>query len=120
MDIGEFPTKDESCSKWNTSFYENGILSGNKNYRLCRSEKLAGLYVDEGNNVTLQAQWLNQQLISPFRLGNTLLVSIDRLTKARVFQEEIFSFRLPSTNDCEQTVRSIKLTNLQRMTLTSM
>jgi dipeptidyl aminopeptidase/acylaminoacyl peptidase len=90
MEIGAFPTSDNSCSEWKTTYTEAGKPPTVKDYQLCRGTGPDDLYIDEGGGVRLTARVIGDSLIVPFKYGNTLLVSTNRL-RGEVLEQEILT-----------------------------
>jgi len=89
MEIGAFPTTDNVCSVWKTTFSEAGEVKNVKDYKLCRGTGAADLYIDEGG-VRLPARIIGDALVCPFKTDDTLLVSTMRL-RGEVLEEEILT-----------------------------
>lgn len=89
-EIGAFPSADNTCSMWKTTYSEAGVVKQVKDYKLCRGTGAADLFVDEGNGVKLPARILGDSLVSPFKYDNTLLISTVRL-RGEVLEEEIIT-----------------------------
>ena len=89
-EIGAFPTADNTCTTWKTTYSESGSVKQVKDYKLCRGTGSADLYIDEGNGVKLPARLLGDALVAPFKSGNILLVSTMRL-RGEVLEEEILT-----------------------------
>ncbi len=89
-EIGAFPSADNTCSMWKTTYSEAGVVKQVKDYKLCRGTGAADLFVDEGNGIKLPARVLGDSLVSPFKYDNTLLISTVRL-RGEVLEEEIIT-----------------------------
>ena len=111
MDIGPFPLEDQTCSTWRTTYFPVGQNESVKDYRLCRGTGENDLFIDEGNNVTLACQWLANILISPFKFGDLLLVSLTR-QEGDTLQDEIYTISNPAST---QRVQSMKTRGIQRL-----
>jgi dienelactone hydrolase len=90
MEIGAFPMVDNSCGMWKSTYTEGGAVKQVKDYKLCRGTGAGDLYIDEGNGVKLTANWIGDALVSPFKSGNTLLVSTIRM-RGEVLEQEILT-----------------------------
>jgi hypothetical protein len=113
MEIGPMPSSDRRCAMWKTTYREGGEVKGIKDYQLCRGEGADDFYVDEGG-VKLSARWIGDALVSPFKVGNLLLVSTTRL-RGDVLEEEILTIDdAPAT----EGVVPMKARSIQRLTLT--
>ncbi|CAF3021304.1 unnamed protein product, partial [Rotaria sp. Silwood2] len=88
MEIGPHPTSDNTCGMWRNTYTQNGQVQQVKDYRLCRGQGADDLFFDEGNGITLDARWIGDVLVTPFKYDNTLLVSCTRLI-GDILQEEI-------------------------------
>ena len=89
MEIGAFPTKDNTCGTWKTTYSEAGAVKQVKDYKLCRGTGVGDLYID-GGSVKLAAQVMGDALITPFKSDNVLLVSTMRL-RGETLEEEILT-----------------------------
>jgi dipeptidyl aminopeptidase/acylaminoacyl peptidase len=89
-EIGAFPTADNTCSIFKTTYSEGGVVKQVKDYKLCRGTGADDLYFDENNGIKLSARLIGDALVSPFKFGNTLLVSTTRL-RGEVLEEEILT-----------------------------
>lgn len=89
-EIGAFPTADNTCSIWKTTYSEAGVVKQVKDYKLCRGTGSEDIYVDEGDGLKLTARIIGDALITPFKFGNTLLVSTIRL-RGETLEEEILT-----------------------------
>jgi hypothetical protein len=89
MEIGEWPAAG-ACTVWRTTYSEHGTVRQVKDYRLCRGEGEDGHYIDEGDGVKLAARWIGDVLVSPFKVGSTLLVMTVRL-RGDILEEEILT-----------------------------
>ncbi len=87
-EIGAFPSADNTCTMWKTTYSEAGVVKQTKDYKLCRGTGSADLFIDEGNGVRLPARLLGDALVTPFKADNVLLVSTIRL-RGDVLEEEI-------------------------------
>lgn len=90
MEIGAFPTSDNSCSMWKTTYTESGSVTSVKDYKLCRGSGPEDIYIDEGGGVKLSARVIGDSLVVPFRSGNTFLVSTSR-QRGEVLEQEILT-----------------------------
>lgn len=90
MEIGTMPAADNTCTTWRTTYAETGTVRMVKDYRLCRGTGASDLSIDEGNGVRLKARWLGDVLVSPFKVGETLLVMTMRLRDG-ILEEEILT-----------------------------
>ncbi len=79
MEIGSFPTADNTCATWKTTYTESGEVRSVKDYKLCRGTGPADLYIDEGGGVRLPTRVIGDALITPFKSGDIMLVSTMRL-----------------------------------------
>ena len=89
-EIGAFPTMDNTCSMFKTTYLESGVFKEVKDYKLCRGTGADDLYIDEGNGTKLAAKLIGDALVSPLRYGNTLLISTMRL-RGETLEEEILT-----------------------------
>jgi dipeptidyl aminopeptidase/acylaminoacyl peptidase len=89
-EIGPFPTADNTCSRFKTTYRENGEVKGVKDYKLCRGAGAEDLYFDEGNGAKLPARVIGDALVSPFKYGAILMVATTRL-RGEALEEEILT-----------------------------
>lgn len=110
-EIGPVPGVDHTCSVFKTTYFENGVERGVKDYKLCRGKGANDLYFDEGGGVRLAAQLLGDVLVAPFKYDNLLLVSVLRL-RGDVLEEEIYT--IPDS-DSRSGVTPLVAKTLQRL-----
>lgn len=89
MEIGSFPTADNTCGQWKTTYSESGAVKSVKDYKICRGIGNDDLYIDEGG-VRLTARVIGDSLIVPFKSGNVLLVSTTR-SRGETLEQEILT-----------------------------
>lgn len=89
-EIGAFPTKDNSCTMFKTTYSEGGTVKQVKDYKLCRGTGADDLFIDEGDGTKLAAKLIGDALVSPFKYGNILLISTMRL-RGETLEEEILT-----------------------------
>ena len=89
-EIGEFPRADGACSPMKTTYTPDGAPAVVKDYRLCRGQGAADLFIDEGDGIKLQARLLDDTLISTFKFNKLILVSILR-RRGDALEEDIFT-----------------------------
>ena len=118
MDLWPLPTADSSCARWRTTYAEGGTVRQVKDYRFCRGVGADDLYIDEGDGTRLTARWIGDVLVSPFKVGDVLLVSSIRLYGA-FLEEEILTVQdQPATRGVRPLVpRSIQRLVLRRRPL---
>jgi hypothetical protein len=90
MEIGTFPTKDNACATWKTTYNESGKAEVVKDYKLCRGTGASDLYIDEGDGVRLPARVIGETLVSTFKYGDTLLIATMRM-RGDTLEEEILT-----------------------------
>ncbi|BDC50637.1 hypothetical protein F183_A29530 [Bryobacterales bacterium F-183] len=112
-EIGPFPEADNTCSTFKTTYFENGVQRGVKDYKLCRGKGPNDLYFDEGGGVRLDAQWLGDVLVAPFKYDKLLLISLLRL-RGDVLEEEIYT--VPDS-DSNKGILPLAAKSLQRLEL---
>ena len=86
--IGSYPMTDETCTTWNGTVTEHGVVKLIKDYRFCRGHGATDLYIDEGNGGMLTVQWFNGVLVSPFKHKGVFVVSSLRM-RGDSLEEEI-------------------------------
>lgn len=89
-EIGAFPTADNTCAMFKTTYSEGGVVKQVKDHKLCRGTGAEDLFIDEGNGTKLSAKLIGDALISPFKYGNSLLISTMRL-RGETLEEEILT-----------------------------
>ncbi len=89
-EVGPFPTADNACTPFKTTYAEGGVVRQVKDYRLCRGTGANDLFVDEGGGVKLSAQLIGDVLVSAFKFDNLLLISSARL-RGDVMEEDILT-----------------------------
>ena len=89
-EIGAFPTMDNTCSMFKTTYSEGGAVKQVKDYKLCRGTGADDLYIDEGNGTKLAAKLIGDALVSVFKYDNILLISTMRL-RGETLEEEILT-----------------------------
>ncbi|MFN5582719.1 hypothetical protein [Gemmatimonas sp.] len=105
MEIGAFPTADNQCVPWKTTYSERDTVRAVKDYRICRGSGPQDLVVDEGGGVRLQASLLGGVLVSAFKAGSILLVTHLRVT-GNVLEEEILTIDDQPASEGLVTIRT--------------
>jgi hypothetical protein len=90
MEIGPWPTADNACATWRSTYREEGAVKQVKDYRLCQGIGAQSLFVDEGNGSRLSAQWIGDMLVVPFQYNRFLVISTMRLRDGAL-EEEILT-----------------------------
>ncbi|CAF1492820.1 unnamed protein product [Rotaria sp. Silwood1] len=88
MEIGPYPTSDNTCTVWRNTYLQGGEVQAVKDYRLCRGQGADDLVIDEGDDVKLETRWIGDVLVTPFKYDNLLLISSTRL-RGDILEEEI-------------------------------
>ncbi len=116
-EIGAFPTANNTCSMWKTTYTELGVVKQVKDYKLCRGTGADDIYIDEGNGVKLTAKIVGDALVTAFKSGNTLLISTVRL-RGETLEEEILTVDdKPATMGVQpMNAKSIQRIELKRVT----
>lgn len=78
MEIGAFPTTDNSCAAWKTTYSEADVVTRVTDNKLCRGMGSSDLYIEEGG-VRLPVRIIGDALICPFKKDDILMVSTMRL-----------------------------------------
>jgi len=112
MEIGALPA-DSGCAPWRTVYAEGGTVRQVKDYRLCRGLSAGELIIDEGDGTRLVARWIGVVLVTPFKLGDVLLVSSIRL-RGVFLEEEILSVQ---DRPAVQGVQPLVPRSIQRLVL---
>lgn len=115
--IGSYPKTDETCTIWNGTFTEHGVVKLNKDYRFCRGHNATDLYIDEGNGATLAVQWFNDILAAAFKINGVFVVSRVRLRGDILEEEIIIADDKPGVENSLVSMRaqSIHLIKMQRI-----
>jgi hypothetical protein len=118
MVIGSYPMTDETCTIWNSTFTEHGVVQLIKDYRFCRGRGATDLYVVEGNGGTLTVQWINDVLISPFKYNGVFTVSSVRIRGDTLEEEVIIADDKPGAENIVVSMRaqSIHQIRMKRIT----
>ena len=118
MEIGPYPTVDNSCTVWRNTYEENGIVQHIKDYRFCRGHGADDLYTDEGNNITIAARWIDDVLVAPFKSKGFLVVVYDRM-RGDTLEEELLSVEDKPATDAVVSMRplAIHLIKLKRVSV---
>lgn len=117
MEIGIYPTSDNSCTIWKSVMSEHGIVQTTKDYRLCRGCGAENLYIDEGGGVTIGARWINNVLVSPFKYQGVFAISSMRMRGDILEEEILITDDNPAVDGIVVSVppRSIHLFQLKRV-----
>lgn len=114
IELGALPAADSSCVPWKTTYREQGLVRGVKDYRLCRGTGPDDYAVDEGGGVVLPARLLGDVLVSAFKTGSLLLVTHLRV-QGDTLTEEIMTIDDRPAGDGLVTMRP---RGIQRLVLT--
>lgn len=87
MELGEFPTTDNACAVYKTTFSQSGTPDIVKDYKFCRGSGRDDLYVDEGGGVKLSSRVIGDSVVTPFKNGNNLRIATMRLRGETLEQE---------------------------------
>lgn len=111
-EVGAWPKQEGACATFRTIYLEDGVEKGRKDYRLCRGASPDEFVVDEGGGVELKARLLGGKLVSTFKYGSILLVSVAHV-EGDMMVEEIYS---GPDEPAAEAVVSLQTRNLQRLT----
>lgn len=116
-EIGSFPTSDNSCTMFKTTYSESGVVKQVKDYKLCRGTGAEDLFIDEGNGTKLTAKLIGDALVAPFKYGNSLLISTMRL-RGDTLEEEILTVddKAATMGVQPMNAKSIQRIELKRVT----
>jgi hypothetical protein len=116
--IGSYPMADETCTIWNGTFTQHGVVQLIKDYRFCRGHGATDLYIDEGSGGVLAVQWINDVLISPFKFNGVFAVSSIRMRGDILEEEIIIADDKPAAENSVVSMRaqSIHSIKMQRIT----
>ncbi len=116
MEIGEIPTRDNTCGMWKTTYREAGVVKQVKDYKLCRGTGKDDLYLDEGNGIKLTARVYGDTLVIPFKYDEMLFVSTIRLRGETLEDEIVISDDKPAVKGAlALTPKSIQRIELKRV-----
>ena len=115
-EIGAFPTANNTCSMWKTTYSELGVVKQVKDYKLCRGNGADDFYINEGNGVKLTVRIVGDSMITPFKYDNILLISTTRL-RGDTLEEEILTIDdKPATMGVQpMNAKSIQRIELKRV-----
>ena len=114
VELGALPQADSVCVPWKTTYREQGVVRGVKDYRLCRGAGPDDYAVDEGGGVVLPVRLLGDVLVSAFKTGALLLVTHLRV-QGDTLTEEIMTIDDRPAADGLVTMRP---RGIQRLVLT--
>ncbi|CAF1487370.1 unnamed protein product [Didymodactylos carnosus] len=116
--IGPYPMTDETCTIWNSTFTEHGVLKLLKDYRFCRGQGATDLYVDEGSGGMAAVQWINDILVSSFKFNGVFAVATMRIRGDTLEEEIIIADDKPAAENILVSMRaqSINLKKMKRIT----
>jgi hypothetical protein len=89
MEMGAFPTTNNSCAPWRTTHSESGAVTSVKDYKLCRGAGPDDIYVDEGG-FKLTARVIGDTMITTYKADNIIVISTMRL-RGEMLEEEILT-----------------------------
>ncbi|CAF2259818.1 unnamed protein product [Rotaria magnacalcarata] len=98
MEIGPYPTSDNMCTLWRTTYSQDEKILSIKDYRLCRGHGDDDVFIDEGNDIKLETRWIGDLLITPFKYDNLFLISITQLDEDILKEEIIMIDDKPAIN----------------------
>jgi hypothetical protein len=115
--IGSYPMADETCTIWNSTFTEHGVLQLIKDYRFCRGRGATDLYIDTGSGATLAVQCFNDILVSPFKSKDVFTVCSMRMRGDTLEEEIIIADDKPGAENSFVSMRaqSIHLIKMKRI-----
>ena len=116
--IGSYPMTDETCTIWNSTFTEHGVLQLTKDYRFCRGLGATDLYIDAGSDAILAVQWINDVLVSSFKYKGVFTVASIRMRGNTLEEEIIIADDNPGAenNFVSMRTQSIHLIKMKRIT----
>ena len=97
--IGPYPTADQTCTVWNSTFTEHGTVRLTKDYQLCLGTDGVDLYIDYGNGGKLLVQWLNDVAVATFKSGGFFTISSLRMRDEHLEEEIIMAKDQPDAED---------------------
>ena len=118
MIIGSYPMTDETCTTWNSTFTEHGVVRLTKDYRFCRGRNATDLYVDAGSAGTLTVQQFNGAFVAPFKHMGLFTVSTLRIRGDTLEEEILMVDDKPGAKDTLVSMRALSV-HLIKMKRTS-
>ena len=112
-EIGVFPSEDDTCTVWRTTYKEGGEVRQVKDYKLCRGTDPDDLFVDEGDDIKLTARWMGDVLVTPFKYDDTLIISTTRVLDGVMWEEHVSMKDQPAI----EGIQTMKPGNVQRLVL---
>ncbi|MEZ4423644.1 MAG: hypothetical protein R3E98_09550 [Gemmatimonadota bacterium] len=112
-EIGPWPTVPGACTPWRTTYQEGGVVRQVKDYQVCLADEPDGYTIDEGAGVRLDARWLDDVLVSVFKV-DALLLTVTTRVRGSTLEEEIVTAPDP---DGGSGIRSLSATGIQRLVL---
>lgn len=113
-EVGPMPAREGECATFRTTYREAGVVKGVKDYRLCRGADPDQADTDEGGGLVLRGRWLGDVLVTPFKVGNILLVTTLRLDGDRMVEEIVTADDQPAG----EGVVTMRPRSIQRLELT--
>lgn len=119
LEIGPYPTSDNTCTLWRSTFVENNVLRGVKDYRFCRGHGADDIYTDEGGDVTLGARWIHDVLVTSFKYKGVFAVHLMRMRGDTLEEEIVISDDDPAVKDVPLTVqpRSMHIMRMKKLSI---
>lgn len=105
LQLGPFPTVDNNCTMWHSTYRQEGKVVAIKDYRLCRRNSDEDLFTDERNGIILDSQWIGGELVTPYKSDNILYIAVNRF-RGDIFEEEIITVDDINTTDKVQSLRT--------------
>ena len=105
LELGPFPTNENNCTKWNGTYRQDENIVSIKDYRLCRRNSDEDLFIDEGEGIILDSQWIGNQLITPYRVENILYIVLNRLN-GDYLEEQIITINENQSTDKIQRLKT--------------
>lgn len=107
--IGSYPMTDETCTTWNGTITERGVVQISKDYRFCRGHGATDLYVDTGNDGILAVQRISNVIVSPFKHKGVFVVSSLRMRGDTLEEEIIIAEDKPGDENSVVSMRALSM-----------
>lgn len=105
LELGPFPTVENNCTLWRSTYRQKDEIQVIKDYRLCRRNSDEDLFTDERNGIILDTQWISGVLITPYKYDNIFYIAMNRL-RGDIFEEEIITVDDKNKTEGVQSLRT--------------
>ena len=105
LKLGPFPTVDNNCTMWHSTFRREGKVEAIKDYRLCRRNSDEDLFTDERNGIILDTQWIGGILATPYKADNVFYMAVTRM-RGDILEDEIMTVNDTMASQGVQSLRT--------------